>query len=282
MRPDRRTVLLRLTGSLCALAASGLRSASAQSFSSGTPAAASDAAGLPRVYTPTRTRALRGRYPWRQQITTTLFWIGEQPTANNPTPNHASSWDPHWQKNFGGYDDPNPEGRAWDYRPAAFVPRLNPFYCALPFNDITQSDVARRVIPWRHRGPLTSVSRSLCKSQWLAIRQGRKICYAQWEDCGPFVTDDWPYVFGYARPRNRENNAAGLDVSPSVRDYLQLRSGARCDWRFVELAEVPPGPWRRYGTNNHFARAPEESQEDLEIRMSRLRKAREEWLRQAR
>jgi periplasmic protein TonB len=24
------------------------------------------------------------------------------------------------------------------------------------------------------------------------------------------------------------------------------------DWRFVELSDVPPGPWRNYGENNHF------------------------------
>src|SRR4051812_37487417 len=27
------------------------------------------------------------RFPWKQQIVTTVFWIGEEPTANNPVPN---------------------------------------------------------------------------------------------------------------------------------------------------------------------------------------------------
>jgi hypothetical protein len=37
---------------------------------------------------------------------TTIFWIGEQLSENNPVPNHASSWDRQWQLNFGGYDNP--------------------------------------------------------------------------------------------------------------------------------------------------------------------------------
>ncbi len=271
MWTDRRSILLNLTGTLCAIAAGRLPSASAQEIST----------ALPRVYTPTQTRALKLSYPWRQQITTTLFWVGENPSEKNPTPNHSSSWDPEWAKNYGGVDDPDPKKRAWDYRPAAFIPKQNPFYCALPFNDITEPEIARRVIPWQRRGPMARDSRSLCKSQWIAIRHGRKICYAQWEDCGPFVTDDWSYVFGYARPKNPENNAAGLNISPSVRDYLKIRSGLRCDWRFVNLVEVPPGPWRRYGANNHFV-ANTESKEDQAARIERLKKAREEWLKNSR
>src|SRR5213082_1791001 len=30
-------------------------------------------------------------YPWKQQIVTTVFWIGEKPSENNPVPNRASS-----------------------------------------------------------------------------------------------------------------------------------------------------------------------------------------------
>ena len=33
------------------------------------------------------------RYPWKSNIVTTIFWIGEKPSANNPVPNRASSWD---------------------------------------------------------------------------------------------------------------------------------------------------------------------------------------------
>ena len=33
------------------------------------------------------------KFPWKHNIVTTVFWIGEKPTANNPTPNKSSSWD---------------------------------------------------------------------------------------------------------------------------------------------------------------------------------------------
>jgi hypothetical protein len=31
-----------------------------------------------------------------------------------------------------------------------------------------------------------------------------------------------------------------------------LQSTDLTDWQFVEVREVPPGPWRSYGGNNHF------------------------------
>jgi hypothetical protein len=43
-----------------------------------------------------------------------------------------------------------------------------------------------------------------------------------------------------------------LDVSPAVRDYLRLQPTDTTDWQFVEARDVPPGPWRSYGENNHF------------------------------
>src|SRR6476646_9337669 len=33
------------------------------------------------------------RFPWKQNIVTTVFWIGEEPSGNNPVPNRSSSWD---------------------------------------------------------------------------------------------------------------------------------------------------------------------------------------------
>ena len=77
----------------------------------------------------------------------------------------------------------------------------------------------------------------------LEIRLGAKICYAQWEDVGPFYTDSASYVFGDERPSPNVNHGAGIDVSPAVRDYLRLGSFGLVDWRFVEPADVPPGPW---------------------------------------
>src|SRR6201984_347721 len=51
------------------------------------------------------------RRPWKTGIVTTIFWIGERPTANNPVSNDSSSWDPNWFSDYGGYDDPNSTSR---------------------------------------------------------------------------------------------------------------------------------------------------------------------------
>ena len=192
-------------------------------------------------------------YPWKRQIVTTVFWIGEKPSENNPVPNHSSSWDKEWAKNYGGFDDPNP-ARRQDYTPVKFTPRQNPFYCALPYNDKGANghrSEASRVIPWfkdAYQGPGASV----CKDRWIAIRKGNKIAYAQWEDAGPFRTDHWQYVFGNERPKPNLNKGAGLDVSPAVRDYLGLSETDVTDWQFVDFKDVPHGPWSKLGENNTF------------------------------
>jgi len=198
-------------------------------------------------------------YPWKQQIVTTVFWIGEAPSENNPVPNKASSWDKNWSKSYGGYDDPNRAKRS-DYIPAKFTPRQNPFYCALPYNDKAKEGHrpdASRVVPWfneAYRGPDVSV----CKDRWIAIRKGNKVAYAQWEDAGPFRTDHWQYVFGNERPKPNLNKGAGLDVSPAVRDFLGLNDTDVTDWQFVEFKDVPRGPWSAHGENNTFVIADRE------------------------
>jgi hypothetical protein len=193
------------------------------------------------------------RFPWRNDIVTTVFWIGENPTANNPVPNHASSWDAAWAKSYGGFDDPS-RARRRDYIPVNFTPRQNPFYCALPYNDKASAGhraEAPRVVPWfkeAYQGPGVSV----CKDRWISIRKGNRTVYAQWEDAGPFRTDHWQYVFGNERPKPNLNKGAGLDVSPAVRDYLGLQETDVTDWKFVDFSEVPLGPWARHGDNNTF------------------------------
>ncbi len=233
-------------------------------------------APLPRIYAPTRPREVTPVYPWKKNVVTTIFWIGETPTQNNPTPNHKSSWDTAWQINFGGFDDPDRENRSYDFRPKNFIPRLNPFYVALPFNDLTNKEIAKLKIPWaKTRKPADTAS--LCKGVWLAIRLGNKTCFAQWEDCGPFVTDDHNYVFGTAPPKNPNNNGAGLDVSPAVRDFLGMTSGMACDWRFCAENEVPDGPWRRFGVNS-FAKGQQKDLATMRAEYQELVRKREEYL----
>jgi hypothetical protein len=193
------------------------------------------------------------QFVWKRDIVTTVFWIGEEPTANNPMPNKSSSWDKNWSGSYGGFDDPSPARRS-NYIPVKFTPRQNPFYCALPYNDKAREGhrpEAPRVVPWfkeAYQGPGVST----CKGRWIEIRKGDKVAYAQWEDAGPFRTDHWEYVFGNERPKPNLNKGAGLDVSPAVRDYLGLESTDVTDWKFVDFSEVPRGPWAKYGENNTF------------------------------
>jgi len=193
------------------------------------------------------------RYPWKHGIVTTTFWVGELPTKNNPVSNIKSSWDVDWRNSFGGFDDPSPTSRR-GFLPKNFVPRQNPFYVALPYNDVTRgatkSEVPR-VVPW-FRTAFVKPGQSICKGRWIAIRKGTRVSYAQWEDCGPFRTDHWQYVFGNARPLPNLNKGAGLDVSPAVRDYLGMAGTDVTDWRFVDFREVPYGPWSLHGDNNTF------------------------------
>jgi len=196
-----------------------------------------------------------GEYAWKVGITTTVFWVGEQATVSNPVSNDKSAWDSGWISSYGGTDSPNSEDRL-NFIPLSFIPRQNPFYVALPYNDIDDHHTkpeAAQVIPW-FRNSFVRDGQSVCKGRWVAIRHGIKVCYAQWEDVGPFQADHWQYVFGNERPRPNRNRDAGLDVSPAVREYLALDNIDFCDWKFVELLRVPAGPWTIYGENNIFSR----------------------------
>jgi hypothetical protein len=207
----------------------------------------------PQVFVPTASRPTTTRFAWKTNIVTTVFWVGEQAGGNNPVPNFKSCWDANWTSTYGGFDNPDPSARR-NYIPVSFVPRQNPFYCALPYNDVTHGQFkpeAPLVIPW-FKQAYTGPGQSVCQHRWIAIRKGNRTCYVQWEDCGPFRTDHFQYVFQNERPKPNLNHGAGLDVSPAVRDYLGLAPTDVTDWQFVDVRDVPPGPWRSYGENNNF------------------------------
>jgi hypothetical protein len=223
----------------------------------------------PQVFVPTSSRPTTQRFPWKMNIVTTVFWVGEQAGGNNPVPNYRSSWDLNWTTNYGGFDTPDSSSRR-NYIPVAFIPHQNPFYCALPYNDVTHGQFkpeAPLVIPW-FKQAYTGPGQSVCKDRWIAIRKGNRTCYAQWEDCGPFRTDHFQYVFQNEHPKPNLNQGAGLDVSPAVRDYLGLAPTDVTDWQFVEVRDVPAGPWRNYGENNHFVIARRQTEKRLAERIS--------------
>jgi hypothetical protein len=182
----------------------------------------------------------RHAYPWHRSIVTTVFWVGEGRTPISSTTNGASAWDFHWVRSYGGFDDPvHRVGPC----PRRFAATRNPFYVALPFNDLKYPELARKWVPYWWKPNFGE--RSRCKGKWVEIRNRRgKSAFAQWEDVGPLRCDHAAYVFGNDRPN--VYNHAGLDVSPAVKDYLNLDGFALCDWRFVDAEQVPPGPWLQY------------------------------------
>lgn len=211
------------------------------------------------------------QYPWHTDIVTTTFWIGEKPTENNPVPNHKSCWDAKWAQSYGGTDSPKSADRRSEFIPRGFTPRQNPFYVALPYNDMTSKghkSEAAQVVPW-YQADFRSPARSVCKGRWIAIRRGDKICYAQWEDAGPFRTDHAAYVFGNERPQPNLNKGAGLDVSPAVRDFLGMEDTDVTDWKFVEFADIPEGPWSVFGDNNTFVTNRREAAEKVLLALAK-------------
>jgi hypothetical protein len=192
-------------------------------------------------------RKTRTTYPWKTSIITTLFWIGEGGSNVSSTDNIGSAWDEHWRSTNRGNDDPNDRN---GFASADHASTVNPFYVALPFNDLAFPDKASEWVPRRwHRSPEDGKQVSACKDRWVWIKnaQGRS-CFAQWEDVGPLRYDHAEYVFGDERPIGMGDDHAGLDVSPAVWQYLGLDESKRAitSWRFVDDEDVPPGAWLKY------------------------------------
>lgn len=184
-------------------------------------------------------------YPLHTNIKTTYFWAGEAASADNDfIQNVSSAWQTNWQNYFGGSDDPVSR---CGYNPCAFTPRENPFYFALPFGDYTTtgpvSDLS--MVHWYNPAQPMQPGQSILKNRWIMIQASpngaSKTVYAQWQDVGPFSEHDASYVFGTSAPASTR---AGLDVSPAVRDYLGMGGSTTSSWKFVDAADVPPGPWK--------------------------------------
>ena len=157
-----------------------------------------------------------------------------------------------------------PRGAANGYFPkVAPKPLENPFYLDLPFDDLNNPIAFKercQVIPWAaatnaalgvdHCG---DAHFSYMKNAWVKITKGASVCYGQIEDAGPSsgtAYHDANYVFGSQdqRPANRKFNGAGMDVSPALNGCLGFKAlngdGDRVSWEFIEVKDVPAGPWR--------------------------------------
>jgi hypothetical protein len=182
----------------------------------------------------------------------TVFWVGEAASDENDyIANDESAWDVNWEEHFGGLDDP--EDRC-GFLPCAFVPLENPFYVALPYSDFYDDGIRKKsasAIPWYEETEIND-DESLLKNRWVEVTYRDRNCFAQVEDVGPFVSDDFAYVFGEASaPKNTFGEAAGIDVSPAMRDCLKMRRrNAEVEWRLVSPGEVPDGPWKEIITTS--------------------------------
>jgi len=190
-------------------------------------------------------KSVRREYPVHENITATVFWVGEGAGPENGNiSNLSSAWDENWTKNFGGVDYPDARN---GYFPDGFTPLENPFYVALPYNDLDENGVRKSGalihVYWASKHQQLDPEMSTLKNRWVKIMANGKEVFAQWEDVGPFGEDDWAYVFGRAQSANKINNSAGIDLSPAVRDYLGLSGMDKVAWQFVDYDDVPPGPW---------------------------------------
>jgi hypothetical protein len=193
-------------------------------------------------------------YPIHKNISATFFWVGEDAGKDNKNiSNQPSAWDDYWTKHFGGVDDP---AKRHGYLPADFTPKENTFYFALPYNDFDSNGKRKKEISqlaqWYGEKSWAD-SESVCKNQWVKIIKGGKVCYAQWEDVGPFKEDDKDYVFGNSSPKSKTNKNAGIDVSPAVKDYLGLSDIDKVDWQFVDESQVPDGEWKKIITTTQVS-----------------------------
>jgi len=193
---------------------------------------------------------VNSNYTWKHDIVTTFFWIGEGATSYSDSTVFKSAWDSSWTQNYGGEDNPTKrvasDKMGGTSLPKRFAPTLNPFYVALPFNDVKYPELARKYVPWWNQKKWEEAPYvSQCKGRWIMIEYNGRVCFAQWQDVGPIRYDHVRYVFGDERPTR--HSRAGLDISPAIKDYLGLNSNETTNWRFVEDTEVPYGPWIKYG-----------------------------------
>jgi len=210
------------------------------------------------------------RYPVHRGVTATVFWIGEPRGHGSSEDNAVSAWDDSWRAHYGATDSPGPRVAANGWFPRGFTPGENPFYADLPYDDFDDQgrpksdrvtvvpwarEYARRVAEYARRG----APFSLLKNRWIRIVRRGRVCYAQWEDSGPYRSDDAVYVFGTddRRPRSRRARNAGMDVSPAVRSCLGF-AGLNTDtnvvdWQFVDESQVPDGPWKRVVTTRQVS-----------------------------
>lgn len=168
-------------------------------------------------------------YNNHENIEASTFWIWEEETAENAyISNDSSAWDEDWWEHFDDWDE-------------------NSFYIALPYNDFTDGWIRRensKDIPW-YTGEEKN-RESIVKNRWIKVEYKWKTAYAQWEDVGPLLSNDFDYVFWYWKSNNDFSLKAWIDLSPDLSDYLWFNWSWKVDWKFVSSYCIPD--WKRTET----------------------------------
>jgi hypothetical protein len=192
-------------------------------------------------------------YPVHSQVPATVFRIGVMvPGRGDDAQSLRSGWDRDWAAHYGGCDGYGSVGPACrsdlagrtppDWFPVAMVPKENPYYVGLPYNDLEDPGRAA-VIPWaRDHGyveHLRDRSFSLIKNRWVRVTGRTGSCYAQVEDTGPGLSDPG-YVLRGARPAQ----TPAINLSPALGRCVGVTDAAgltHVAWAFVD--RPPTGPW---------------------------------------
>jgi hypothetical protein len=235
----------------------------AASMTSGSPAVKGAAAQAP-ASSPSPSSSSQVDFPVHSAITATFFYGGEASSAdNNWQTNTETAWCGNWSHCFGGSDNPFRRQHNGDW-PIGFKPKENPFYFALPCADFDAQGLRPDYVnstrgnqqfkALTHGAPL-SEDGSLLKNQWVKIVAGGHTVFAQWEDTGPFAKasdNNCQYIFGgpNAKPDNQFGEHAGIDVSPAVKNRLNMGGSATVSWQFVLPDQVPDGPWNEIVTTS--------------------------------
>lgn len=158
-----------------------------------------------------------------------------------------------------------------NYFPSSTTPKENPFYLDIPYDDLNDPIAfAQRcqVIAWvndpGYVGHCHDQGFSYMKNKFVRIiGPSGRVCYGQVQDAGPSHDDlyhDSDYVFGTndKRPRQRNFNNAGMDVSPALNGCLGFADlngqGDKIKWQFVDTKDVPDGPWKKIVTTSGVTR----------------------------
>jgi hypothetical protein len=90
------------------------------------------------------------------------------------------------------------------------------------------------------------------KNRWVKIISNWKISFAQWEDVGPLLEDDFDYVFWNESPKNTFWLKAWIDLSPDLANSLWIDWSGIVSWQFVPDYCVSKGDFSKTKTYSNI------------------------------